>query len=53
LKCGAHGSLRGVDIEAGALPQVIGRIVSDTFTTRRGVRRDDRDPVLGGIGVDA
>ena len=45
--------LGGVDIEARALPQVVGRIVRHALATRRRVRRDDGHAMLGSVFVHA
>ncbi|OPZ10497.1 MAG: hypothetical protein BWZ07_02608 [Alphaproteobacteria bacterium ADurb.BinA280] len=47
------GWLRGVEVKAGALPQVVGRIIGNLFAARTGVRRDEDHAMLGGIALCA
>ena len=43
----------GVDVEAGALAQVVGLVIGHVVAARTGVRRHDDDPVLGRIALRA
>ena len=45
--------LRGVEVKAGALPEVVGRIIGNQFAARTGVRRDEDHAMLGGVALRA